>query len=394
MAMSKVRARVVGVLVGVAVGVLIGAAPLDGATAAVAPPSLVTGGYSTSALSLSTVTDTLPGLGALSFAARAGEAVVRTYTLTNHGEATIVGVAIRDPDAGGPVGCGLGSRGPFGVAAWSSVTCTVRFAAVAGAHRAHVVASGVIDGVGASVSASAEAGYFAAAPGLRLRESLGPGAGARREMTRVPIGTALRATYTLSNDGDAPLVNVSVSDSQQVSGLTCGAGAAKISVLSPGESRVCTAVLHAAAGLHNGSSTTIGIMPQRSISASGPGAPTSVEAAASTTYTGVIRPTMTAPTSGHTPPSIHPRALQQTVPGQPALGQPAPGRSAPGQTASLQTASGQTAPPAVHGQSAGSTRGHSMLPALFRRHHRAVSLLLILFVVALVPAVRYLVRRA
>jgi hypothetical protein len=35
-----------------------------------------------------------------------------------------------------------------------------------------------------------------------------------------------------------------------------------------------------------------------------------------------------------------------------------------------------------------------MLPALFRRHHRAVSLLLILFVVALVPAVRYLVRRA
>jgi len=375
----------------VAIGVLIGLFSLHGVTAAVAPPLLVTGGYSTSTLSLATTTDTLPGLGALAYAAGAGAVVVRTYQLTNHGEATIVGIVVRDPDAGGPVGCGPRGRGPIEVAAWSSATCTVRFTAVAGAHRAHVVASGVVDGVGAGISASAEAGYFAATPGLRLRESLSPRTGTPREAATVSVGAALRATYTLSNNGDTPLVNVSVADSQQVSGLTCGAGAAKISVLSPGASTVCTAVLHATAGLHSGSAKATGTEPQRSISAPGPGAPTSVEATAHTTYIGAVRPTMTtqAPAPNRAPPNIRPRALPQTAPTQSA-----PGQSASGQSLAGQTAPAQTAPPAVQKQTVSSTRGHSMLPTLFRRHHHAVSLLLILFVVALVPAVRYLVRRA
>lgn len=380
------KVRVIGVATGAAVGVLIGAAPLDWAAAAVARPSLVTGGYSTNALSLTTVTDTLPGLGALSYAARTGEVVVRTYKLTNRGEATIVGVGVTDPDAGGPVGCGSGGRGSLQVAAWSSATCTVRFAAVAGTHRPHVVASGAIDGVGAPVSASAEAGYFAATPGLTLRELLGPREGTHREATTVPIGAALRVTYTLSNDGDVPLVTVTVSDGQQVSGLTCGAGASKISVLPPGTSKVCTAVLHAAAGLHSGSATAVGTVPRRSISASGPGAPTSVSATAYSTYRAfsvTSRPTATpvppaTPPSDHVLPVAQPRTRQQTVPRQ---------------TAPHRAVVQQVAPPREHAQSIGS-RGIHDLPSLIRRHRHAVSLLMILFVVALVPAVRYLVRRA
>jgi hypothetical protein len=362
--------------------VLIGLSPLDAATA---------GGYPTNALRLSTVTDTLPGLDALSYATRTGAVVVRTYKIANRGEATVDRVAVHDPDAGGLVGCGPDGRGTLDLAAWSSVTCTVRFAAVAGAHRTEVVAAGMVDGVGRSVSASADAGYFAATPRLRLSESLGlrADAGSRmtpREAVTVPIGAVLHATYTLSNDGGVALVDVSVTDTQPVTGLNCGAVAPKISVLPPAASVVCTAVLRAAAGLRNGSAEAIGTEPERSISASGPGAPTGVEVVAYSTYTGSRGPLP----AGLSIPSASGSGLPTSSANVAYVGALPPIMVGGGQAA-VHTA--RTAPPGAQGPSVGSSGGRHSLPTLVRRHRRAFSVLMILLIVALVPAVRYLLRR-
>jgi hypothetical protein len=132
----------------------------------------------------------------------------------------------------------------------------------------------------------------------------------------------------------------------------------------------------------------MGTVPQRSISAAGPGVPDSVTATADSAYFGYVRtsqPTVTPmPVTGSPSdqalPVARTRALQQAGPQQSTLHhdgttqQPAPPARGQGQGLSAQSA-------------------HDV-PSLIRRRHRALSLLLILFVVALVPAVRYLVRRA
>jgi uncharacterized repeat protein (TIGR01451 family) len=331
-------------------------APQLAAAAACAPP-ITTGGYSPGALTLTTTTDTLPGLGALDYVTKTGELVLRTYKLTNSSEATIVRLTITDPDAGAPVSC----TGSDVIGAWTTTICTVHFKATAGEHATRVVAAGAISGVNVPVTASADAGYRAVTPALRLRGELGG---------RARVGATLRPTYLVTNAGDVALSNVDLGDTLPITGLNCGAGTASISTLSSGTTRVCTGGLRADAGLRTGLARAHGTSAERSISQTGPGDPMGVEAEAATAYTGVMEKT----TSAAIPVSdVRPAAQADAVEPRPQQAQKV---RAPQRADVVAAQQGDYGP-----------------PSFFRRHRAAFSMLMVLLVVALVPALRLALRR-
>jgi len=201
----------------------------------------------------------------------------------------------------------------------------------------------------------------------------------------VPVGMTVPVTYVLSNAGDVGLANVPVSDTLPVGAVSCGSSGHVVSVLMPGESHGCTARLRAAAGPHSGSAKAVGAASERSITPAGPGAPTSVEAVAYSSYTGVH-------------PSGHPRQGEASPPtGAGASGIPL--QVVPStQPVAAGRVTAQAAPPHAQGQgggprgTGGGTGGHS-LAALAHHHRRAISLLMIMLIVALAPAVVHLARR-
>lgn len=248
------------------------------------------GGFGPTTLQITTTTDTLPGAAAIGYLALPGQPVARTYTLTNASEATLIGVAVSDPNVRrGAVRC-TGHRGAITLAAWSSVVCRATFPAVAGMHRSVVTARGRAEGTGYTLEGSAVAGYRAGVDTLTLSESLDAGNASNASNARSAAAqtrSAIRAVqvrYVVSVSGPTPLLNVSVGETLPVIGLACPPGGPVIGSLNPSADAHCTAQWNAAPGAYTGQATAVGTESLPSISSRGPGPARVAQAAVSSRY--------------------------------------------------------------------------------------------------------------
>lgn len=285
---TTVRRRRVVVVAGAAAASALFTAGLARAAHLGAPPW--TGGVGAAALTLSTKTDGVPGLGALAYFAEPGAPVRRTYLLANRSEAELMHVGLSDPDA--PVAslrCASGTGETVALAklvvpAWGERSCTGWFSAQPGLHRVSIRASASVPDSAARLSATAEAGYDARVGALILHETLsGDGRSAATAVApTVAQGSTIRARYTLRNGGTVPLRKLTLTDSLPVSALSC---LAANEPLPPGTTRTCQAVLRALPGTHRGSALATGTEPAPSIDENGPGPARSVQAVDRAGYT-------------------------------------------------------------------------------------------------------------
>ena len=264
------------------------------------------GGDGGGALLLTTWTDSLFGVTALGFQARAGDTVVRAYTLDDIGISTLRDVTVSDPEAGGSVDCaGTGTAVVPVLAPGSAATCTAAFTAVPGKHRAVVSATATyIDpfqgfsplvlpaaAENERVTAISDVGYFALDPALSVSGSIAATGGGA-----LAAGSAATVSVTVGNVGDVPVHRVKVQvggGGLAVTGFGCGGSGSRIEDLGAGSRASCSGSLAAAAGSHQGTVTAAGswywLLP---LTARGVGAPRwePVTASAALGYQGAPAP--------------------------------------------------------------------------------------------------------
>ncbi|MFD3661597.1 hypothetical protein ACFWVF_13545 [Streptomyces sp. NPDC058659] len=214
------------------------------------PRASAAGGVGDGALS---VTVTVNGRGQSGLrppAVRVGARVVKRYRLVNSGEAHLYGVRVVDPTV--PAGAVRCPGRPL--AALGELECVARFRAVGGVHRATARAEGDIPSLRRRLTATARTGYAGVAGGLRLTERVtvpGAGGGAGRGLG-VASG-AVGVAYTVTNRGNRPVHAVRIGDpglGLAPGSLDCGAGGGTVTVLAPGASARCTAVVRRPPGTH------------------------------------------------------------------------------------------------------------------------------------------------
>ncbi|MFZ0091251.1 MAG: hypothetical protein WAL63_17210 [Solirubrobacteraceae bacterium] len=176
-------------------------------------------------------------------AAKVGDTIQYSYTVTNTGNITLTSVAVDDPSAGNvtcptPAGAGL-APGKSELCAASHPYTVTQGDVDAGAVSDSATATGV-DTQGAQSEPSAASTVtvpaVAAAPAVSLAKSatVDPAA----DQTAVQVGDRISYAYKVTNVGNVTLVSVAVSDPAAGS-VTCATPAAP--GLAPGQSETCTA---------------------------------------------------------------------------------------------------------------------------------------------------------
>lgn len=173
-----------------------------------------------------------------------GSAVQWTYMVTNTGDTALTSLSVTD-DQGVDVTCPKTA-----LEAGESMTCTAGGTAVAGQYCNLGTVSGLAGG--SPVQASDPACYFGVWPAISL-EKLTNGEDADTPPgPELAVGSAVLWTYVVTNTGDVPLTQVSVTDDRGVA-VTCPK-----TVLQPGESMACAASGTAVAGQYANLGTASG----------------------------------------------------------------------------------------------------------------------------------------
>ncbi|HZU58849.1 MAG TPA: hypothetical protein VFA06_23415 [Actinocrinis sp.] len=284
-------------------------------------------GLDLEALHLSTFTDTLPGTEATAFHALAGDTVRRVYVVRNDGLLPLTRVSVHDPDvSSAAIRCthdgdddsddGDGADlGPL-----SELTCFATFNAAVGEHDGRVAASALSPLLNRTVSASADAGYTAIAPGLSaslaFANGVPPGGG-------LPADTTVSATVRIVNSGSAEVTGLRLVPPPSLSGLACSAGPS-VGSLAPGASAVCSGSLTTTVGRHDDSLIVAGTwLWDRAITSQGPQSTRSypIQASAEAAYNGIKAPG--PPASPAPPPSPRAAAAPRLPAASPSPSPPA-----------------------------------------------------------------------
>ncbi|MCI0440522.1 MAG: hypothetical protein L0177_15525 [Chloroflexi bacterium] len=174
-----------------------------------------------------------------------GGAVNWTYVVTNTGNVPLSNVAVTD-DQGVVVTCPKDT-----LAVGESMTCTASGIAVAGQY-ANVGTTTGTDDSGTTVTDSDPSHYFGAAPAIDIEKDTNGHDADTPTGPFIPVGDPVFWTYEVTNTGNVPLNNVTVTDDQGVA-VSCPKD-----TLAVGESMTCTASGVAVAGQYANLGTTTG----------------------------------------------------------------------------------------------------------------------------------------
>ncbi|MCP4656433.1 MAG: hypothetical protein GY856_13550 [bacterium] len=189
----------------------------------------------------------------------AGDSVNWTYVVTNTGNVSLTNVTVTD-DQGVSVQCQKGAQG-ISLAVGESVTCSGQGTAVLGQYANVGTATGTPPS-GPPVSDTDPSHYLGqepVEPGISIEKSTnGYDADAAPGPT-LTVGDSVSWSYVVTNTGNVPLSNVTVTDDQGVS-VSCHKSSSQIS-LAVGESITCTGLGTAVEGQYANVGTATGTPP-------------------------------------------------------------------------------------------------------------------------------------
>jgi uncharacterized repeat protein (TIGR01451 family) len=179
----------------------------------------------------------------------AGSAVNWAYVVTNDGDVALENVSVTD-DQGVTVSCPQDT-----LAVGESMTCTASGTSVVGPYANLGTATAThtdADGDTANRTDDDPSHYFGAAPSIAIDKQTADDYGNEGDALGILPGETVTWNYYVTNDGNVPLENVSVTDSQGVT-VTCPQD-----TLAVGESMTCTASGTATEGWYNNVGTASG----------------------------------------------------------------------------------------------------------------------------------------
>ena len=205
-----------------------------------------------------------------------GDEVEWTYVVTNTGEVPLTGVTVTDDlVAAGEIDCdGTGSNvvpGPLDPD--ESFTCVATGTAVAGQYANVGTVTGTgpvttdVDGnpvAGAPVTDGDPSHYFGIAPAVDIEKSTNGQDADTPTGPLVAVGGAVRWTYAVTNTGNVPLTDVTVTDDQVAAAdIDCGGTGSNVIVgpLAPGGTFSCVATGTAVLGQYANLGTVVGTGP-------------------------------------------------------------------------------------------------------------------------------------
>ena len=174
------------------------------------------------------------------------EAITWTYVVTNTGNVPLSGLTVVD-DVLGSITCP-----PEPIAPQASVTCTATGTSVGGPYVNNATATAV--GAGQTVTDSDPSHYTGVRAGIDIEKATNGDDADDAPGPFVPVGDPVTWTYVVTNDGEATVNDIVVTDDQGVV-VTCPA-----TTLAVGASMTCTApAATAEAGQYENVGTVTGI---------------------------------------------------------------------------------------------------------------------------------------
>jgi hypothetical protein len=177
-----------------------------------------------------------------------GDAVTWTYRVTNSGNTDLINVVVTD-DQGVPVICPKTT-----LAQGESMTCTGNGIAVAGQYR-NVGRATASTTDGTPVEESDPSHYNAGDAFVTIEKSTNGNDADSPPGPTIPVGDPITWTYVVTNTGEVPLANVSVTDDSGVS-VSCPG-----TTLAVGQSMTCVATGTAAEGQQSNIGTVMAVSP-------------------------------------------------------------------------------------------------------------------------------------
>ncbi|MGE3343271.1 MAG: SdrD B-like domain-containing protein, partial [Vicinamibacterales bacterium] len=177
-----------------------------------------------------------------------GDAVTWTYEITNTGNVTLTNLTLSD-DKLGSVACPVTT-----LAAGASTTCSASGIAQAGQYTNLGTVTGTPP-VGPNVSANDPDNYFGQSPAISLVKLTNNTDNDTAPGVTVMVGSTVTWTYIVTNTGNVPLTNVTVTDNK-LTGNVC-----VLPSLAVGASDTCTATGTAVAGQYANIGTVTGQPP-------------------------------------------------------------------------------------------------------------------------------------
>ncbi|MBI4789846.1 MAG: hypothetical protein HY782_22665 [Chloroflexi bacterium] len=178
-----------------------------------------------------------------------GSTVSWTYVVTNDGNVALTGIKVTD-DKGVAVSCPADS-----LAASASMMCTASGTAIAGQYTNMGKVVGTPPGGLPPVTREDPSNYFGAQPSIKIVKSTNGQDANDAPGPALLVGSAVTWTYLVTNNGNVPLTNITVTDDKGV------AVACLSTSLAAGASMTCTANGIATAGQYRNMGTVIGTPP-------------------------------------------------------------------------------------------------------------------------------------
>ncbi|MCB9139652.1 MAG: hypothetical protein H6642_15025 [Caldilineaceae bacterium] len=177
-----------------------------------------------------------------------GDTVTWTYVVTNTGAVTLTDVTVTD-DIIGPVTCPAETLAPG-----ASMTCTMTGTATAGqyANLGSVVGT---PPQGEDVTDNDPSHYFGSGPAIDIEKATNGEDADDPTGPIIPVGGTVTWTYVVTNVGNAPLTDVTVTD-DIIGAITCPQD-----TLAVGESMTCTAAGTSVAGQYENLASVVGTGP-------------------------------------------------------------------------------------------------------------------------------------
>jgi len=195
-----------------------------------------------------------------------GDAVTWTYVVTNTGNTTLINVTVVD-DQGVTVDCGGAIPA---LAPTDTATCTGTGLADAGQYENDAVTTGtpadpagvpLADPTGVPLAAVTDndlSHYFGGEPGLLIEKATNGVDADAAPGPIVDVGDPVTWTYVVTNAGNVPLTDVTVTDDLVAAGdISCEGGTNVVATLATGASATCTASGVAVAGQYTNTATAV-----------------------------------------------------------------------------------------------------------------------------------------
>ncbi len=177
-----------------------------------------------------------------------GGAVTWLYVVTNTGNVPLTNVAVTD-DQIGAITCPQDT-----LAVGESMSCTAEGVAVPGQYANLSAVTGVSP-TGQEVTDQDPSHYFGSAPAIDIEKATNGEDADTAPGPQIAEGGAVEWTYVVTNIGNVPLTNVTVTDDVE------GAIACPKETLAVGESMICTLMGTATTADYANNSTVVGISP-------------------------------------------------------------------------------------------------------------------------------------